>query len=51
MTTTKRRLNSLQKNNKRRCLAMEESNDSSDSSDSDNTSSSESTGNKKAKAK
>ncbi len=38
-------------NNKRRRLAMEESDDSLDSSDSDNTSSSESTGNKKAKAK
>jgi hypothetical protein len=37
-------------NNKRHCLAMEESDDSLDSSDSDNTSSSESTGNKKAKA-
>ncbi len=38
-------------NNKRRCLDMEDSNDSSDSSVSDDTISSESTGNKKAKAK
>ncbi len=38
-------------NNKRCCLDMEDSNDSSDSSISDDTSSSESTGSKKAEAK